>query len=111
APLRGPAGPDDLASPGDPSEQVDADPAGSGRSGPGWPALLRHGLSTAAGGYVLLVAVVVGYYYAVARVGGDFIDSAFSGTAVLIAIAVPVFAALSWLTEHRRVRRDRPGQR
>ena len=84
---------------------------GSGRGGLGWPALLRHGLTTAAGGYILLVAVVVGYYYAIARVGGDFIDSAFSGTAVLIAIAIPVFAVLSWLTEHRRARRDRPGRR
>lgn len=106
APQRRPAGPDDPAGPEGP-----ADPAGSGRVGLGWPALLRHGLTTAAGGYVLLVAVVVGYYYAIARVGGDFIDSAFSGTAVLIAIAIPVFAVLSWLTEHRRARRDRPGRR
>lgn len=106
APQRRPAGPDDPAGPEGP-----ADPAGSGRVGLGWPALLRHGLTTAAGGYILLVAVVVGYYYAIARVGGDFIDSAFSGTAVLIAIAIPVFAVLSWLTEHRRARRDRPGRR
>ncbi len=106
APQRRPAGPDDPAGPEGP-----ADPAGSGRVGLGWPALLRHGLTTAAGGYVLLVAVVVGYYYAIARVGGDFIDSAFSGTAVLIAIAIPVFAVLSWLTEHRRARQDRPGRR
>ena len=106
APQRRPAGPDDPAGPEGP-----ADPAGSGRVGLGWPALLRHGLTTAAGGYILLVAVVVGYYYAIARVGGDFIDSAFSGTAVLIAIAIPVFAVLSWLTERRRARRNRPGRR
>ena len=98
----------------DPRSAPPRGPAGSSRAGLGWPALLRHGLTTAAGGYVLLVAVVVGYYYLIARVGGDFIDSAFSGTAVLIAIAIPVFAVLSWLTEHRRARRDRrdrPGQR
>lgn len=118
APQRRPAGPDDPAGPEDPARADDpadlagpADPAGSGRAGLGWPALLRHGLTTAAGGYILLVGVVVGYYYAIARVGGDFIDSAFSGTAVLIAIAIPVFAVLSWLTEHRRARRNRPGRR
>ncbi|MDA8322849.1 MAG: hypothetical protein M0030_24010 [Actinomycetota bacterium] len=112
APQRGPAGPEDPARADDPADLAGpADPAGSGRAGLGWTALLRHGLTTAAGGYVLLVAVVVGYYYAIARVGGDFIDSAFSGTAVLIAIAIPVFAVLSWLTEHRRARQDRPGRR
>jgi small-conductance mechanosensitive channel len=98
----------------DPRPAPHRGPAGSSRGGRGWPALLRHGLATAVGGYVLLAAVVVGYYYLIARVGGDFIDSAFSGTAVLIAIAIPVFAVLSWLTEHRRARRDRrdrPGQR
>lgn len=77
-----------------------------------WRSLARHGLGTAAGGYTLLVAVIVGYYYAVARVGGDFIDSAFSGTAVLLGIAIPVFAALSWLAERRRRDGDsHPGQR
>ncbi|MHB1593404.1 MAG: DUF6256 family protein [Streptosporangiaceae bacterium] len=109
---RGAAGPDDRARADDPADLAGpTDPAGSSRAGLGWPAVVKHGLATAAGGYVLLVAVVVGYYYAVARVGGDFIDSAFSGTAVLIAIAIPVFAALSWLTEHRRARRERLGRR
>ena len=30
-------------------------------------------IGTAAGGYLLLMAVVIGYYYGVARVGADFL--------------------------------------
>ena len=33
---------------------------------------------------IRLMAVVIAYYYGVARVGGDFIQSAFTGTALLI---------------------------
>jgi hypothetical protein len=76
--------------------------AGSRR---GWLALARHVTGTAVGGYLLLMAVVIAYYYGVARVAGDFITSAFTGTAMLIAIALPLWAAASWLTERRR-RRD-----
>jgi hypothetical protein len=43
--------------------------AGSRR---GWLALARHVTGTAAGGYLLLMAVVIAYYYGVARVAGDF---------------------------------------
>ena len=59
---------------------------------------------TAVGGYLLLMAVVIAYYYGVARVAGDFITSAFTGTAMLIAIALPLLGAASWLTERRRQR-------
>jgi hypothetical protein len=76
--------------------------AGSGR---GWLALARHVTGTAVGGYLLLMAVVVAYYYGVARVAGDFIISAFTGTAILIGLALPLWGAASWLTERRR-RRD-----
>ena len=76
--------------------------AGSRR---GWLALARHVAGTAIGGYLLLMAVVIAYYYGVARVAGDFITSAFTGTAMLIAIALPLWGAASWLTERRR-RRD-----
>jgi high-affinity Fe2+/Pb2+ permease len=66
------------------------------------------------GGYLLLMIVVILYYYLVARVGGAFIKSAFTGSALLIALVTPVFAAASWLTEHRRARvlitRERPGK-
>ncbi len=75
--------------------------AGSRR---GWLALTRHVASTAVEGYLLLMAVVIAYYYGVARVAGDFIKSAFTGTAMLIAIALPLWAAASWLTERRRQR-------
>jgi small-conductance mechanosensitive channel len=80
--------------------------AGPGSPRRGWPALIRHALGTAAGGYLLLLAVVTGYYYAIARVGGHFLTSAVTGFALLIALALPVFAARSWLAE-RAHRRDR----
>jgi len=80
--------------------------AGSRRRG--WAALARHVIGTVVGGYLLLMAVVVAYYYAVARVGPGFLDSAVTGTALLIGLAAPVFAAASWLTERLRRRRGRP---
>ena len=70
----------------------------------GWPRLIRHYLGTAIGGYLLLMAVVILYYYGVTRVGGAFITSAFSGCALLIALAAPVFLAASWLTGRYRRR-------
>ncbi|WP_324785276.1 DUF6256 family protein [Streptomyces sp. H51] len=78
----------------------------------GWPALIRKVAGTAVGGYLLLMAVVVGYYQGVARVGGHFLASAFTGCALLIGTALPVLLAASWVTERRarasrRVRRRR----
>jgi Family of unknown function (DUF6256) len=64
----------------------------------GWGRLARHVGGTMLGGYLLLVVVVILYYYLVARVGGAFIKSAFTGCALLIGLAAPVFAAASWLT-------------
>ena len=75
--------------------------AGSRR---GWLALARHVAGTTVGGYLLLMAVVLIYYYGVARVGGDFIKSAFTGTAMLIVIALPLWGTASWLTERHRER-------
>jgi hypothetical protein len=74
---------------------------------PGWGRLIRHYAGTAIGGYLLLMAVVILYYYGVARVGGAFIESAFTGCALLIALTTPVYALASWLAERRR----RPGRR
>ncbi len=71
---------------------------------PDWLRLARHYAGTAVGGYLLLMAVVILYYYGVARVGGAFIVSAFTGCALLIALSTPVFALASWLTERRRRR-------
>nr|WP_260860066.1 DUF6256 family protein [Streptomyces cupreus] len=76
-----------------------------GAPGPGWPGLIRQVLGTAVGGYVLLMAVVVGYYHGVVRVAGHFLASAFTGSALLVGIALPVFFTASWLTERQRRKR------
>jgi hypothetical protein len=73
----------------------------------GWGRLARHVAGTALGGYLLLMVVVILYYYLVARVGGAFIKSAFTGCALLLGLAAPVFAAASWLTEQLRARSAR----
>lgn len=76
------------------------------RPGPGWPRLIIHLAVTAAGGYLMLVAVVILYYYGVARAGSRFLDSVFSGCALLLGVCMPVFLAASWLAERRA---HRPG--
>jgi len=75
----------------------------AGRLDRGWPAFLYHVLADALGGYLLLAVVVVLYYYFVARVGSNFLDSEFSGAALLLAIALPVYLAATWLRERRAV--------
>ena len=82
-------------------DPAQATPPGPGKRA-GWAALLRQVTGTVVGGYLLLMAVVVAYYFGVARVGPGFLESAVTGTALLLALAAPVFAALSWLTERRR---------
>jgi hypothetical protein len=77
---------------------------------PHWLRLARHYAGTAIGGYLLLMAVVILYYYGVARVGGAFIVSAFTGCALLIALSTPVYAAGSWLAERHRPPGGRPGR-
>jgi hypothetical protein len=79
----------------------------TGRRDRGWQALILHVLTDALAGYLLLMAVVVLYYYGVAKVGSNFLDSAFSGSALLLGICLPVFLAASWLTERRRNRSGR----
>ena len=73
--------------------------------GPGqrasWAALLRRIAGTVIGGYLLLMAVIVAYYFGVARVGPGFLEGALTGTALLLGLAAPVFVALSWLAERR----------
>jgi hypothetical protein len=66
---------------------------------PGWLRLGVHCVATAVGGYLVLMAVIIGYYYGVAPIAGNFVESAFSGCALLIGLAAPVFFALSWLAE------------
>jgi uncharacterized protein DUF6256 len=73
----------------------------------GWVALVRRVAGTVAGGYLLLLAVVVAYYFGVAKDGTGFLESEVTGTALLLGLAAPVFAALSWLTERRRRAADK----
>jgi hypothetical protein len=68
---------------------------------PGWRRLAIFSLSTAVGGYLLLMAVIIGYYFGISPVAGNFVHSAFSGCAMLIGLAAPVFIALSWLAERK----------
>jgi hypothetical protein len=79
----------------------------TGRRQHGWLSLVSHVLTDALGGYLVLGGIVVLYYYGVAKVGGSFLDSAFTGTGLLLAISLPVFIALSWLTQ--RPSRRSPG--
>ena len=67
----------------------------------GRAALARQIAGTVIGGYLLLMAVIVAYYFGVARVGPGFLESALTGTALLLGLAAPVFIALSWLAERR----------
>ena len=76
----------------------------------GWGRLARRVAGTMLGGYLLLMVVVILYYYLVARVGGAFIESAFTGCALLLGLAAPVFAAASWLTRGHRGRWSRPAR-
>jgi hypothetical protein len=44
----------------------------------------------------------------VTRVGHGFLESAAAGSALLVGLAAPVFAAVSWLAERPQRRRGRP---
>jgi hypothetical protein len=70
-------------------------------SRPGWPRLITHYATTVVGGYLLLMAVVLIYYFGVARVGGNFIESGVTGFALLIGLSTPVFAVITWLTTRK----------
>lgn len=80
------------------------------RPGPGWPRLIIHLVATGTGGYLMLMAVVVIYYGGVAGAGSGFLESAFSGCALLLGLSMPVFLAASWLAE-RRGRRPGAGRK
>ncbi|WP_052851010.1 DUF6256 family protein [Streptomyces avicenniae] len=83
------------------------DPGGRPRSGgrrAGWPGLVRQVLVTAAGGYVLLLLVVAGYYVGVARHDGDFLLSAVTGAASLVGVALPPLLAVSAALTRTRTR-------
>jgi hypothetical protein len=95
------------AEPGQQELEADRGPR-SGRLGvtarvrPGWLRLGIHSLATAVGGYLVLMAVIILYYVGVRPPGaGNSVDSAFSGCAMLIGLAAPVFLALSWLADRK----------
>jgi hypothetical protein len=72
------------------------------RPEPGWRRLAIYSLGTAVGGYLLLMAVITAYYYGVGVAhGGNFVQSGFTGCALLLGLAAPVFIVLSWLTERK----------
>jgi hypothetical protein len=103
-----PGAPGMTGTPGTP--EIPGTPGARGMTGPpaaGWVRLGRRYAGTALGGYLLLMAVVILYYYGVARVGGAFIASAFTGCALLIGLTTPVFALASWLDGRHRARPGR----
>jgi membrane protein DedA with SNARE-associated domain len=59
----------------------------------------------AIGGYLVLAVVVVLYYFLVAKVGSNFLDSEFTGSALLLAIALPIYLAATWLRQRRAASR------
>ena len=94
--------------PATPAGREPATPPGGKPATPSGPrprtgraALARQIAGTVIGGYLLLMAVIVAYYFGVARVGPGFLESALTGTALLLGLAAPVFIALSWLAERR----------
>jgi hypothetical protein len=83
-----------------------------GRFNRGWPALLWHVLTDFLGGYLLLAAVVVLYYYLVAKVASNFLESEFSGAAVLLAISLPIYLGATWIRQRRAASRgDSPEEK
>jgi Family of unknown function (DUF6256) len=58
----------------------------------------------------LLMAIVVAYYLGVARVSGNFPESAITGCSLLLGLSALLFQAASWLAE-RRGRRGRTDRR
>ena len=106
-PDRAPATPPD-SGPATLPDRAPATPPGRGPATPPSPgqrtgraALARQIAGTVIGGYLLLMAVIVAYYLGVAWVGPGFLESALTGTALLLGLAAPVFLALSWLAERR----------
>jgi Family of unknown function (DUF6256)/Family of unknown function (DUF6186) len=71
---------------------------------PRWRGLMKGLASSTIGGYLVLMLVLIGYA-CLARPPGRFLASAATGTALLVAVAVPAFLAASWLVERRHIHR------
>ncbi len=82
-----------------------AGPGTGAPSGRAWLRLIRHMAATFVGGYLVLMAVVVAYYFGVARVSGSFLESAVTGCGLLLGLSAPLFLAASWLADRRDRRR------
>lgn len=95
-----------------PAAERPGEPGPAAASRRGWLALARHVTGTAVGGYLVLLAVLIAYYYGIARVGPGFLKDAFTGNALLIGLVLPLWGAASWLTERRRQKHgDTAGER
>ncbi len=80
-------------------------------SSPGWRDLVRYVLATAAGGYVLFLAIVVVFYPVLGRQDRTFLLEALrEGSLLAFAIVVPGFLLISWLYE-RPWARPRPSRK
>ncbi len=65
-----------------------------------WPALLRHVLSTVAGGYLLFLLIVGVFYFVLGDHDERFLLQALrEGSVLTFAIVVPAFLLISWLYE------------
>jgi len=74
----------------------------------GWMPFILRLLGTALGGYLVLMAIVLLYYVAVAGQGRSFLIAAFTGNAlVAFGIGVPALLVIAWVGERLRVRRER----
>ena len=59
----------------------------------------------------LLMAIVVAYYFGVARVSRNFLESAVTRCGLLLGLSALLFLAASWLAERRGRRRGRTDRR
>jgi Family of unknown function (DUF6256) len=89
----------------EPGAEPSAEPGVAAPGRRAWLRLIRHLAATFAGGYLVLMAVVVAYYFGVARVAGNFLESAVTGCGLLLGLSAPLFLAASWLAERRDRRR------
>ena len=79
---------------------------------PTWTGLTRYLLATALGGYVVFIAVILLYYFALGGENLTFIRDALTGGVWLgLGIAVPGLLFLGWVGERFSERRVRRGGR
>ena len=78
-------------------------------AGSAWPRLVRYLVATAAGGYMLFLAIVIVYYLALGGETSKFIrDAVFGGAWLAFGVAVPALLAAAWFEDRVRSRRRGP---